>query len=353
MDREAKKRPTMADVAEAAGVSVSTVSLVLNDKPGISAEVRTVVLKAVDELGYRVRRRYPQRVTPEVKTVAVVHYASPEAAYRFEVSGLFVDFVASIQDYFQYQKNVNWALIPDYREGDEGNLGFQLLKDEAVIPDGLILIGIITPQCSLLQRTMGDGIPVVVLSRYWPDLPVSTVSQDHCEQARTALDYLVQLGHRKIAFVAREIDQVYDWFSVRLACYREMMTELSGGVDEELIAVAANGAEAVKALMPRRSDVTAIFAVHDENAVEAMRGLREMGLRVPQDVSIMGLDDSAASPEGYPGLTTVGFSHAKVGQLAAEILLKQIEDEDLCYSKVLVRSRLIERGSCSKPRGAG
>ena len=344
-------RPTMSDVAEKAGVSTSTVSLVLNDKPGISAEVRAAVLKAADELGYRIRRRYPQRVTPEVKTVAVVHYASPEAAYQFEVSGLFVDFVASIQDYFQYKKNVNWALIPNYREGDEGNLGFQLLKDETVLSDGLILIGIITPQCSLLQRAMKDNIPVVVLSRHWPDLPVSTVSQDHCQQARTALDYLVQLGHRKIAFVAREIDRVYDWFSVRLAYYKEMMTELGEGVDEELIVVAANGVEAVKALMTRRSDVTAIFATHDENAVEAMRGLREMGLRVPHDVSIIGLDDSAASPEGYPGLTTVGFSHAKVGQLAAEILLKQIEDEDLYYSKVLVRSRLIERGSCSKPRG--
>ena len=104
----------MADVAEEAGVSISTVSLVLNDKPGISAEVRAAVLKTVDELGYRIRRRYPQRVTPEGKTVAVVHYASPEAAYRFEVSGLFVDFVASIQDYFQHEKNVNWALIPAF-----------------------------------------------------------------------------------------------------------------------------------------------------------------------------------------------------------------------------------------------
>jgi DNA-binding LacI/PurR family transcriptional regulator len=345
-------RPTMSDVAEKAGVSTSTVSLVLNDKPGISAEVRAAVLKAADELGYRVRRRFPHRVTAEMKTVAVVHYASPETAYQFEVSGLFVDFVASIQEYFQHEKNVNWALIPNYREGDAGNLGFQLLKDETVLSDGLILIGIMTPQCSLLQRAMKDDIPVVVLCRHWPDLPVSTVGQDHRQQARTALDYLVQLGHRKIAFVAREIDQAYDWFSVRLACYKEIMTELGEGVDEELIAVAANGAQAAKALMTRRSDVTAIFAIHDENAVEAMRGLREMGLLVPQDVSIVGLDDSKASPEGYPGLTTVGFSHAKVGQLAAEFLLRQIEDDDLHYSKVFVQSHLIERDSC-KPRGPG
>lgn len=150
--------------------------------------------------------------------------------------------------------------------------------------------------------------------------------------------------------MAREIDRAYDWFSLRLACYKEVMTEMGEKVDEELIVVAKNGAQATQTLMSRRPDVTAIFAIHDENAVEVMRGLREMGLEVPHDVSLIGLDDSMASPEGFPGLTTVGFSHTKVGQLAAELLLKQIADENSHYSKVLVRSRLIERDSCAKPR---
>jgi len=159
-----------------------------------------------------------------------------------------------------------------------------------------------------------------------------------------------QLGHRKIGFLAREVDQVYDWFDVRLAYYKEVMADLGEALDGGLVAIGADGAEAAKNLMKRRPDVTAIFAIHDENAVAAMRGLHELGLEVPQDVSVIGLDGSAMAPQGFPGLTTVAFSHTKAGQLAAEPLLKQIGDEDLRYSKVFVQSRLIERASCGEPR---
>lgn len=343
-------RPTMADVAERAGVSTSTVSLVLNNKPGISPEVRAAVLKAANELGYRLPERRSLKPSPETKTITVVHYASQEAGEGSEVSGLFVNCVASIQDFLQ-GKNVNWTLIANYRDGDGSHLGFHLLEGEKLSSDGLIMIGILSQDSRLLQKAMKDNIPVVVLSRNWPDLPISTVSQDHFQQARIALDYLIQLEHRKIAFLAREVDRYYDWFEWRLACYREAMVELGEEVDEELIAVATDGAEAAKTLMACRPDVTAIFAIHDENAVEAMRGLREIGLQIPQDVSVIGLDDSAKPPQGYPALTTVAFPHYEVGRLAAELLLEQIENDRLFYSKVFVRSHLVERASCTKPRG--
>lgn len=345
-------RPTMADVANRAGVSTSTVSLVLNDKPGISPEVRATVIQAVDDLGYRVRER---RLTPipsypgKNKTVSVVHFANPEEGYGFEVSRLFLDFTASIQDYFQGE-NVNWALIPNYREGDENNLGFRLLQNGQILSDGLILIGILNQDDALLQNALDNDIPVVVTSRNWPDLPISTVSQDHRQQAEIALDHLIQLGHKKIAFLSREVDRNYDWFQTRLDCYREAMAKLGQPVSEDLIVTGASGAEAAKTLMHRRPDVTAIFAIHDENAVSAMEGLTELGLSIPQDVSIIGLDDSASPSDEYPGLTTVSFQHSKVGQLAAKLLIEQLESDTPFYSKVFLRCRLIERESCASPR---
>ena len=114
-------RPTVADVAERAGVSTSTVSLVLNNKPGISPEVRAAVLQAVNELGYRLPERRSPKPSPETKTITVVHYASQEAGEGSEVSGLFVNCVVSIQDFLQ-GKNVNWALIANYRDGDGSHL---------------------------------------------------------------------------------------------------------------------------------------------------------------------------------------------------------------------------------------
>jgi DNA-binding LacI/PurR family transcriptional regulator len=346
-------RPTMADVANRAGVSTSTVSLVLNDKPGISPEVRASVMQAVDDLGYRVRERKSTPVASPIernKTISVVHFASPEEGYGFEASRLFLDFVASIQDYFQ-SENVNWALIPNYREGDNNNLGFQLMQNDNILSDGLILIGILNQNNLLLQNALANDIPVVVASRNWPNLPVSTVSQDHWQATEIALEHLILLGHKKIAFLGRDVDRNYDWFQTRLDCYCKVMENLGEPVLEDLIITGVSGAEAVKTLIQHRPDVTAIFAIHDENAVSAMQGLTDLGLKIPQDVSIIGLDDSATPAAKQPGLTTVSFQHSKVGQLAAKLLLEQIDSDNNFYSKVFLRCHLIERESCAPPRG--
>jgi DNA-binding LacI/PurR family transcriptional regulator len=201
-----------------------------------------------------------------------------------------------------------------------------------------------------VRRLIEDEVPTVVLSRNWPDLPVSTVSQDHREQARIALDYLAKLGHKTIAFIAGERDRYYDWFDWRVECYRQAMIDLNGRSDEELIVIAKDGAEAAKCLLTRRPDVTAVWAIYDDRAVEAMCGLTELGLAIPEDVSVIGLDDTCSSPEGCPELTTVGFSGRKLGSLATEVLLKQMEDDEFRYAHIVVSSYLVERRSCAKPR---
>ncbi len=341
-------RPTMADVADLAGVSISTVSLVLNEKPGISSEVRAAVRQAVEELGYKGRSRRTEQDSTLPKNIAVIHYANPDTSYLFERSQLFIDYVGALQEYFQNQ-NVNWTLISDFREGDPANLGFQLLNGNAS-DDGFILMGIPSPNSPFLQALIHGNKPVVILSRYWPDLPVTTVGQDHKQQARIALDHLVQLGHRRIAFLARDIDRGFDWFEARLRCYQETMSKLGTAVDDTLIAVDKTGAQAATALMERRPDVTAIFAIHDENAVSAIQGLQAAGYQVPHDVSVIGLDDSAQLPQEELGITTVTFPHRKAAQLAAELLLRELEDDTVLYSKIFIRSCLIERESCTVPR---
>jgi LacI family transcriptional regulator len=83
-----------------------------------------------------------------------------------------------------------------------------------------------------------------------------------------------------------------------------------------------------------------------------MQGLRQMGLRVPEDVSVIGQDDARQAPEGFPGLTTVHFSHFEVGYLAAELLLRQIENDEVVRGNIWVRSYLVERDSCCRARPA-
>ncbi len=340
-------RPTMADVAEHAGVSTSTVSLVLNDRPGVSSEVRYAVLQAVEKLGYRLPERRPLKRLSETKTITVVHCASRHTVSPYSVSGLSASYVSGIQEFCQ-NENINWALIANYQEGDETHLAAHVLGGDRLDVDGLILIEIVSRESRLLQQAIQSHIPAVVISRDWPDLPVSTVGQDHCQQATLALDHLIGLGHRKIAFLGREGERGYDWFKIRLACYQKTMIGL-GEWDDALIAVGASSTEAIKELMARRPDVTAIFAINDGNAISAMRGLRSIDIQVPAQVSVIGLDNSLPSPEGFPPLTTVAFPHYEVGRMAAELLLRQINDDQQFYSKVFLRSYLVERASCAPP----
>jgi LacI family transcriptional regulator len=341
----AKMSPTMDDVARHAGVSKSTVSLVLSDKPGVSSETKEAVLQAVEELGYALPERRPLRNSlPKQKNITVVHHAGHEP--QSEIFSLFLDYLHGIQTFAQ-ETNINITAIGGYRTGDIHQLESRILRDQNTPVDGLILMGKgIRQDSQLVHWALEHRIPLVVLSRIWPDLPISTVSQDHYQQAKIALDYLHRLGHRQIAYVAQERDQEYEWYPPRLRCYRNKMEELNQKVDEDLIVLGKNVVDSVKELLTRKPDVTAIFALHDERAIQAIQGAMDLGLKVPNDISVIGLDNSQEPPAGFPGLTTVGFPHFDIGYLGAELLLRQIKNENLSFGNLWIRSTLIERDSC-------
>ena len=332
--------PTMEDVARLAGVSKSTVSLVLNRKPGVSLELRRAVEQAAAQLGYRLKSR-PRRLN-RARTLAVVY------GHGGQPTGIYLGYLDGIRAFTQ-QAKINVVLIASEDQEDAEELGAHLLRGEGMAPDGVLFMGVERDN-PLLALAEERGYPIVVLSRYWPDRKMSFVTQDHHEQANLAIEHLIGLGHRRIAFLARERDQRYEWFRIRLECYKEALKRHGWDVELDLIALAPDGAEAAKQLVARRPDVTAIFAVYDARAIEAMKGLKEVGWRVPEDISVIAVDDTKQPPEGFPLLTTVGFSQFDLGYLGAEVLVKQIENREISHSYMVVRSRLIERESCTEPR---
>jgi DNA-binding LacI/PurR family transcriptional regulator len=120
-----------------------------------------------------------------------------------------------------------------------------------------------------------------------------------------------------------------------------------------LVASVGDPREGAKALLSQRPDTTAIFAMNDGVAIRAMQGLHDMGIEVPRQVSVIGLDDSQPPAEGLPGLTTVTFPQHKAGYLAAQLLLEHIEDQERVYTKVVLQSWLVKRASCAEPRASG
>jgi LacI family transcriptional regulator len=337
----------MEDVAQRAGVSKATVSLVLNKKPGISPETQQAVWQAAEELAYRLPDRRPLRSSAQKTLTIIYHLKDVE---RTEAYNIIPGFLKGAR-MFAREANVHLTILAGDQKGEFGQIGFEFLDDEGLLPEGLLLMGpTLRRDSAAVVHALERGIPVVVLCRNWPDMPISTVGHNHHEQACIALDHLIGLGHRTIAFVAGETDDQYDWFQGRFGCYREKMTKLNGGVDDSLIILAEDRVEAIQALMKRRPDVTAIFANHDTEAIGAMEGLREAGLRIPQDVSVIGQDDARQPPAGLPRLTSVRFSHAEVGYLAAELLLKQIESNEVVHGNIWVRCYLVERESCCAAR---
>ena len=339
-------QPTMEDVARKAGVSKSTVSFVLNDKPGVSDEMKTAVLQAAAELSYRLPERRPlHKSQNQQKNFTVIHHVGQET--HDNVYGLFVNYLQGIRNFAQ-QANINITAINGYRKGELANLETHILTDKNTPSDGLILMGAgLNRNSQLLHRATELKIPLVVLSRNWPDLPISTVGQNHHQQAQIALDHLAQLGHRKIAFLANESDQAYEWFDIRLSCYRQKMEQLNQTINEDWIMLGEHGTDATKTLLTQHPEITAIFAIHDERAIQAIQGAVDLGLNVPQDISIIGLDGSENTPTGLPKLTTVRVPHFEVGYLATELLLKQVENETLCQGNLTVCSQLIQGASCS------
>jgi DNA-binding LacI/PurR family transcriptional regulator len=351
MQKSLTPLPTMEDVARQAGVSKSTVSLALNDKPGISAELKQTILRAAADLGYRLAKtRLPARASA-TRTVAVVHSEPHQPpSGNPEPTGLYLRYLDGIRAYTQ-SANLNLTVIADYRDGDTQGLAFQLLHGETAAFDGFLFMGWSARQGNrLVQQTLQRGLPAVALSRSWPGLPISTVGPDYQQQVQLAIDYLAGLGHRQIAFLAREEDRRYEWFGLRVAAYEETMRRLNGRVDSELIVLGATGKAAVETLLARRAEVTAIFAGNDDFALEVIGALQALGILVPAQLSVIGQDNLAAQKLPGMTLTTVGFSHFHVGYLAADLLRQQIESDALAYGNLWVRSYLVEGSSCAAPQ---
>jgi len=355
----------MDDIAKYAAVSKSTVSLALNNKPGISPALKATILQAADRLGYQhPKKRLSQRVvspTPStgpsrathaqtIYSIAVVH-AQPnhKANDGYEPTDLYLNYLTGIKRVAE-SAGLQLTIIADYDERATQQLSFHLLHNDLASFDGLILMGGSATQNSrLVAEIIDKNIPAVALSRVWPALSISTVGPNYHQQVRLAIDHLVALGHRQIGFVAREDDQRFEWFRWRLDAYQALMRDQIGDADERLIAIGKDGATAVTDLLRRAPDVTAIFAINDECALEVVDGIHALDLQIPQDISVIGQDNVVELMGETPLLTTVDFPHAQVGSLAAELLHHKIQNSAISHCNLWVQCALVQRNSCGTP----
>jgi LacI family transcriptional regulator len=338
-----QSRPTIKDVAAQAGVSRQTVSRVLNDKGEISPETRARVLDAIERLGYRPNAAARSMVVGRTCTLGCI---SP-----------------NLSDY-------TFARIIDSAQAEARRLGYFVLTGSAPTePD-------VEPLLEELLRRQVDGLLVLnphADERYRRFLPLAergmTViylgSSSHgaaipsvrChdqEGGGQATRYLIGLGHTAIATILGPANE--ECVDDRLEGYRQALAQADLAYNPELITrgdwSATSGYQAAGRLLGSGRPFSALFAQNDQMAVGAIRALRENGLRVPGDVSIVGFDDIPLVSYFDPPLTTLRQPLEELGRRAARLLIETIQGEEHPPEQVLVEAHLIERGSCRPMKNA-
>lgn len=322
---------TLREVAEAAGVSISTVSRVVNGYEHVSEEVRRRVLQAIEELNYEpnllakalVRGRDTKQIGLLVHDVANTYFAEIASA---------VENVA-----FQHGYSV---ILCNSSHGRSINTYLDTFWQRKV--DGVaIATGELNEQhIRRLERLVERDIPIVISrERGWPSNAlfehiqdkIGFIELDFYSGAKIAMEYLISLGHERIAYLCSLPPSISER-DPRTFGYREALAENGLPLDENLIVYdigygTAAGARGMFELLARGVDFTAVLAYNDLVAIGAMGACREEGLDIPGDVSVIGFDNIETSKYIYPLLTTVHVPKGEQGELMATYLLSQIREK--------------------------
>lgn len=348
--QKTKARVTSTQVAKLAGVSRTTVSFVLNDVPhmGISEETRQRVMSAARQLGYVPNASARSLVSGATKTVALV---TPHSEH-LKVDAFIPRMLAGVNDTC-HQHGYNVIFEPLVETGREHS-GFVELVDSRRI-DGLIALN--TPRADdvHIARLAAEGFPLVVFgSKLLDHADVYSIDVDMREASRVATRHLLGLGHRRIAYLGFASNQ-YHGVTERLYGYRDALREFGIGEDKECLAFAdfsaQSGYEAMRALLERDRSFTALFAGNDTVAFGAMLALREAGLRIPEDVAIVGYDDIPLAAYAAPPLTTMRTSPYEQACEASNLLVRLMAGERPAQMHWTNPVPLIVRASCGHALG--
>jgi len=342
-DQEAviKRRPSMRDVARAAGVSLSAVSLVAAGRPGVGDETRARTLAVMRKLGYAPR---PRNHTEETRyTLAII---SERLLQPIERDVFYAEILQGIQAEAQRQGH---RVLLHLLEGGEAGVDEMIAGMREEI-DGMILAngGDVTDEA--IMRLVVSQVPAVLVDNYVVDQPLHCVVADNVTAGYLATRHLLRLGHRRIGLLAGP--HKYRSLVDRQEGYIAALMEYEIPVDRALIAAPTHHAGGQKgyhqmlSLLDAPEPPTAVVAISDKTAFGAMEALKERGARIPEDIALVSIDDVAESAHTTPPLTTVSVPRVEMGAEAVRRLLALLRNEGTGPTKTTLYTRLIVRQSC-------
>ena len=311
---------TLKDLAKKTGYGVALVSRVLNNHPNVSEKARQTILQAVEESGFE--------INVNAKHLKQQHATSILVVVKGTSNEMFSELVEAIQSLVA---KTHYPLIVDYQDEDEDEVrrAVQLCREKK--PRGILFLG--GNQQNFLESFHKIDIPCVLVSNDASQLPfenLSSVSTDDRQAARCAMDALIALGHRKFAIIGGD-RTVSDTGRLRYEGCLQSLQNHGIEFDEELDYQGIrfsyqDGYDATHKLLSQGRDFTALFAAADVMAIGAIRALRDHGLRVPEDVSVVGFDGLPLGSFLVPQLSTVAQSVKLMARRSVEILLSCMEE---------------------------
>lgn len=335
-DQKFRGRATIRDIADLAGVSIATVSRVLNDRPDVAPGTREQVLQVVREQGFSTNRGTRALASGRTGIVGLTLPLVNDAYFGPILSGA---------SEALYEQDMRIMLSPTLHEHDREVSLMDRLSRGAT--DGAILI---LPEESTdeLLHLQEIGYPFVVVDpRETPPDGIPCVSAMHAAGAKAATEHLLELGHRRIGAVGGSPG----WYAndERAIGFRAALAAARLLPDPDLILYGdwsiPTGERAAEELLSRPDPPTAIFAFNDNAAIGLLNVARRRGLRVPEDISVVGFDDTFQATIVTPQLTTVRQPLAELGRLGVSLLMRLIEGQRLDAMRIELATTLVVRDS--------
>ncbi|MCD9023564.1 LacI family DNA-binding transcriptional regulator [Cohnella silvisoli] len=325
------------DVAKHAGVSVTTVSRVLNGEKYVKDDLKSRVNRAIEELGYAPSQIARSLVRKKTNLIGVIVPDLTSSFYSTILSS--IEEMASANDYNLLVCNISEDIDKELKYLNV----FQEMRVEGII---IMHEKINEPIRNFIHKIK---IPVIFSSVKPMDQKFVSVIIDDYQASYEATKYLIELGHETIGFIGGDMRDITSGQN-RYSGYRNAMTDAGTKLVFEHIRFGdykvKSGYDQMKELLSVEHPPTAVFAVSDDMAVGAMNCIRDHNLRVPEDISVMGFDGSQLTELVRPTLTSMEQPIQQMGKVTMDVLLKQIAGETISMSDVVLEHRLVARESC-------
>ncbi len=330
---------TIYDVAREAGVSMATVSRVVNNNPNVKPQTRKKVFEAIERLGYRPNAVARGLASKKTTTVGVV---IPDIS-----NAIFAEVARGIEDIANmYHYNIILCNA-DKRKEKEIRVINTLLEKQV---DGLLFMGgVVTDEH--MQAFQTATVPIVLCGTNVEGNTMAAVDIDHQQAAHDAVKLLIDKGHRRIGMISGNLQDPNNGFS-RYNGYKNALEEAGVAFDESLVRIGnhryESGIEAMKYFLELPERPTAIFSATDEMAIGAIHAAQDAGLAIPGDISVISVDNSRMASMVRPLLTTVAQPMYDIGAVSMRLLTKLMNKENVEKGKVTLMHEVIQRQSVAE-----